>query len=121
MVRLSSLLGLLFNAHNPVGLKRNHTLVAKSRACSSRCCGLSSVVYHGWEGKKRGHSNWRKLLSHSASLTGKVNKKNILYIKKLHSENNILLFPKKEKAIAEILYMLYILSFQIIYAITSII
>ena len=21
------------------------------RACSSRCCGLSSVVYHGWEGK----------------------------------------------------------------------
>ena len=20
-------------------------------ACSSRCCGLSSVVYHGWEGK----------------------------------------------------------------------
>ena len=21
------------------------------RACSSRCCGLSSMVYHGWEGK----------------------------------------------------------------------
>ena len=31
--------------------KRTHTLVEKSRACSSRCCGLCSVVYHGWEGK----------------------------------------------------------------------
>ena len=27
------------------------TPFAKSRACSSRYCGLSSVVYHGWEGK----------------------------------------------------------------------
>ena len=45
------------NVNNPVGRKRTHTLVAESRACSSRCCGLSSVVYHGWEGKKRGHSN----------------------------------------------------------------
>ena len=36
--------------------------------------GPSSVVYHGWEGKKRGHSNLRKLLWRSASLTGKVNK-----------------------------------------------
>ena len=26
--------------------------VTESRARSSRCCGLSSVVYHGWEGKK---------------------------------------------------------------------
>ena len=41
-----------FNVHNPVARKRTHTLVAKSRARSSRCCGLSSVVYHGWEGKK---------------------------------------------------------------------
>ena len=44
-------------SHNPsmfinsVGRKRTHTLVAKSTACSSQCCGLSSVVYHGWEGK----------------------------------------------------------------------
>ena len=37
-----------FNVHNPVGRKRTHTLVAKSRARSSRRCGLSSVVYHGW-------------------------------------------------------------------------
>ena len=28
-----------------------HTLVAKSRACISRCCGLSSVIYDCWEGK----------------------------------------------------------------------
>ena len=35
-------------------------------------CGLSSVEYHGWKGKKKGHSNWRKLLWRSASLTGKV-------------------------------------------------
>ena len=35
---------------------------------------LSSVQYHGWKGYKRGHSNWRKLLRCSASLTGKVNK-----------------------------------------------
>ena len=41
-----------FNVNNPVGRKRTHTLVAKSRGRSSRCCGLSSVVYHGWEGKK---------------------------------------------------------------------
>ena len=60
------------NVYNPVGRKRTHTLVAKSRARSSRCCGLSSVESHGWEGKKRGHSNWRKLLWRSASLTGKV-------------------------------------------------
>ena len=40
-----------FNVHNPVGRKRSRTLVAKVRACSSRCCGLSSVVYHSWEGK----------------------------------------------------------------------
>ena len=59
-----------------MGRKRTHTLVAKSRARSSRCGGLSSVVYHGWEGKKRGHTNWRKLLWRSASLTGKVNKIN---------------------------------------------
>ena len=64
------------NVHNPVGRKRTRTLVAESRARSSRCCGLSSVVYHGWEGKKRGHSNWRKLLWRSVSLTGKVNKLN---------------------------------------------
>ena len=44
----------LFNVYNPVGRKRTHTLVAKSRARSSRCCGLFSVVYHGWKGKKRG-------------------------------------------------------------------
>ena len=44
----------------------------KSRSRSSRCCGLSSIEYHGWKGKKRGHSNWRKLLWRSASLTGKV-------------------------------------------------
>ena len=25
--------------------------LSQSRVCSSRCCGLSSVVYHGWEGK----------------------------------------------------------------------
>ena len=43
------------------------------RARSSRCCGLSSVEYHGSEGKKKGgHSNWRKLLWRFASLTGKV-------------------------------------------------
>ena len=35
-----------FNVYNPVGRKRTHTLVVKSRASSSRCCGLSSVVYH---------------------------------------------------------------------------
>ena len=35
-----------FNVNNPVGRKRTHTPVAKSRARSSRCCGLSSVVYH---------------------------------------------------------------------------
>ena len=29
----------------------SRTLVEKIRACSSRCRGLSSVVYHGWEGK----------------------------------------------------------------------
>ena len=46
-----------FNVHNLVGRKRTHTLVAKSRVCSSRCCGLSSVVYHGWEGK-RAHLIW---------------------------------------------------------------
>ena len=28
------------------GLGHDH-----GRACSSRCCGLSSVMYHGWEGK----------------------------------------------------------------------
>ena len=33
------------------------TLVKESRACSSRCCGLSSVVYHGWE-VKRAHLIW---------------------------------------------------------------
>ena len=27
---------------------------AKSGSCSSRCCGLSSAVYHGWEGKSEG-------------------------------------------------------------------
>ena len=27
------------------------TLFKTCRACSSWCCGLSSVVYHGWEGK----------------------------------------------------------------------
>ena len=64
----------LVNVHNRVGRKRTHTLVAKSRARSPRCCDLSSVVYHGWEGKKRGYSNWRKLLWRSVSLTGKVNK-----------------------------------------------
>ena len=43
----------LITAHGTVRVlcKRTRTLVAKSRACSSRCCGLSSVVYHGWEGK----------------------------------------------------------------------
>ena len=46
------LLRKLANVNNPVGRKRTHTLVAKSRARSSRFCGLSSVVYHGWEGKK---------------------------------------------------------------------
>ena len=46
-----------FNVHNPVGRKRTHTIVAKSRACSSRCCGLSSVLYRGWEGK-RAHLIW---------------------------------------------------------------
>ena len=50
-------------------------MVNYGRARSSRCCGLCSVVYHGWEGKKRGHNNWRKLLWRSASLTGKVDKK----------------------------------------------
>ena len=43
--------------------KRTRTLVAKSRACSSRCFGLSSVMYHGWEGKykspfKPARLNW---------------------------------------------------------------
>ena len=57
----------------------------KSRGRSSWCCGLSSVVYHGWEGKKRGHSNWRKLLWHSARLTGKVNKIKIINIDKKES------------------------------------
>ena len=42
------------NVYNPMGCKRTHTLVAKSRGRSSRCCGLSSVEYHGWEGKKKG-------------------------------------------------------------------
>ena len=37
------------NVHNPVGCKRADTLVVKSRAWSSRCCGLSSVLYLGWE------------------------------------------------------------------------
>ena len=27
------------------------TVIKQVRACSSRCCGLSCVVYHGWEGK----------------------------------------------------------------------
>ena len=36
-----------------------------------------SVEYHGWEGKKRGHSDWNKLLWRSASLTGKVCKLNV--------------------------------------------
>ena len=34
-----------------MGRKISRTLVTKSRACSSRCCGLSSVAYHGWGGK----------------------------------------------------------------------
>ena len=44
-------------SHNPSvfiilwDVKETRTLVAKSRAYSSRCCGLSSMVYHGWEGK----------------------------------------------------------------------
>ena len=33
------------------------TLVVKNRARTSRCYGLSSVVYHGWEGK-RAHLIW---------------------------------------------------------------
>ena len=40
-----------FNVHNPVGHKRARTLVAKSRARSSQCCGLSSVLFNSWEGK----------------------------------------------------------------------
>ena len=47
--------------NSPVGHKRIHTLVAKSRACSSRCCGLSSVLYHVWEGK-RAHLIWSLVL-----------------------------------------------------------
>ena len=35
-------------------VKEPSTLVVKGRARSSRCCGMSSVVYHGWEGKKKG-------------------------------------------------------------------
>ena len=50
----------LFNVHNPVGRKRTRTLVAKGRACSSRCCGRSSVVYHVWEGK------WAEILATSS-------------------------------------------------------
>ena len=59
----------LFNVHNPVGRKRTHTLVAKSRARSSRCCGLSSVMYHGWEGKCS-----EKLATPSYSKNPRVNK-----------------------------------------------
>ena len=33
------------------GLVMPHTLFVESRAWSFRCCGLSSVVYHVWEGK----------------------------------------------------------------------
>ena len=55
----SRLTTLQCSNYNPVGRKRTRTLVAKSRACSSRCCGLSSVVYHGWEGKMLGEG--RKL------------------------------------------------------------
>ena len=51
MRRRSRLTTKPFNVPNPVGRKRTHTLVAKSRVCSSWGCGLSSVVYHGWEGK----------------------------------------------------------------------
>ena len=60
--------------HNPVGRKRIHTLVAMSRARSSRCCGLSSVVYHGLEGKKAATVIGASCLWRASSLTGKVNK-----------------------------------------------
>ena len=59
----------LFLQLNPVGRKRTRTLVAKSRACRSRCCGLSSVTYHGWEGKCS-----EKLATPSYSKNLRVNK-----------------------------------------------
>ena len=39
------------NVEGVDGKPRSKAAINKRRACSSRCCGLSSVVYHGWEGK----------------------------------------------------------------------
>ena len=51
-----------------------HTLVSKSRACSSLRVGYVVVCLLLCIMVGRGHSNWRKLLWRSVSLTGTVNK-----------------------------------------------